>query len=58
MFDRIANMRKALQLIESRAAWALENQPDDEAKCDELLSEVLKGVHATAELAIKGIVVD
>jgi len=51
----IENMRKALRLVESRAALTLQSQPDDEAKCAELLSEVLKGIEATAWCAIKGI---
>ena len=49
------NMRKALKLIERRVTFALQHQPDDEAKCAELLYEVLKGIEATAWCAIKGI---
>jgi len=51
----VENMRKAMRVIESRAAYALQHQPDDEAECKDFFSEVLKGIHATSELAIKGI---
>jgi hypothetical protein len=54
----IENMRKALRLVESRAAFTLQHQPDDDAKCGEVLLEVLKGIEATASLAVKGIKVD
>ena len=51
----VENMRKALKLIERRVTFALQHQAVNEAECEEDLLEVLKGVHATAELAIKGI---
>ena len=52
---KLENLRKALELIERRAAFALQYQAGSEAKQEEFLSEVLKGIHATSELAIKGI---
>ena len=51
----LENLRKALALIESRAANALQYQAGNEAKQEEFFSEVLKGIQATSELAVKGI---
>lgn len=57
MFDEIENMKNALALVQRRAEWTLAHLDDDEAKCRSDLKEVLMGIHATAELALKGIVV-
>ncbi len=52
---KLENLRKALKLIEGRAAYALQYQAGSEPKQEEFFSEVLKGIQATSELAIKGI---
>ena len=49
--NKAENMRKALRLIKRRVTFTLQHN----AGSEEVLLEVLKGVHATAELAIKGI---
>ena len=52
---KLENLRKALELIGDRAAYALQYKAGNEAKQEEFFSEVLKGIQATSELAIKGI---
>ena len=44
-------MRKALREIEAAAAAALAQQPEDEAKCGQILYDALVTVHNKADLA-------
>lgn len=53
--EKLERYRGALAKIGSRITFALSHQGDDEAKNEADLLEVLKGVEATASLAIKGL---
>lgn len=53
--EKLERYRGALAKIDSRITFALSHQGDDEVKNEADLLEVLKGVEATASLAIKGL---
>lgn len=55
MSDKIERYRGALAKINSRIAFALAHQGEDEAKNEVYLAEVLRGVVAEAEIAVNGI---
>lgn len=53
--EKLERYRGALAKIGSRITFALSHQGEDEAKNEVDLLEVLKGVEATANLAVKGL---
>lgn len=53
--EKLERYRGALAKMGSRITFALSHQGDDEDRNESDLLEVLKGVEATASLAVKGL---